>query len=131
MSTTANAPSPSADTTTFLVSRRLCTKVWVSNSSCHPRRQRSALKRPHTITHVIGSCDWAVGGQGQTMAGGEQDPRRPRPRGPPALLSRVTLSPIWSPAGLTRGEAPPRTPPPLLSVRRPHSAYPGRATRTG
>src|SRR2546430_11146952 len=76
MSTTANAPSPSAETTIFLMSRRLWTRVWVSNSSCHPRLQRSALKRPHTMTHVMGSCACAVGGQGQTMAGWKQETSR-------------------------------------------------------
>ena len=65
-----------AETTIFLMSRRLWTRVWVSNSSCHPRRQRAALKRPHTMTHVIGSCDCAVGGQGQTMAGWKQETSR-------------------------------------------------------
>src|SRR5437870_1414827 len=32
MSTTANAPSPSFETTTFLICRLLCTRVWVSNA---------------------------------------------------------------------------------------------------
>src|SRR6267154_2122205 len=102
MSTTANAPSPSALTTILLISRRLWTRVWVSNRSCHPRRQRSASKRPHTMTHVIGSCDCAVGGHGHTMAGWKQETSRSASWVSHARVSRSTISRICGSAWVKR-----------------------------
>jgi len=53
---------------------------------------QSTSKRPHTMTHVIGSCDWAVGGQGQTMAGWKQDTRSSGSWASHALVLRLTIS---------------------------------------
>src|SRR5215216_1768309 len=69
MSTTASAPSPSSDTSIFLVSLLLWISSCVSNSSRHRLPHLSGSYLPSTRRQSIGSWDFEVFGQGQTISG--------------------------------------------------------------
>src|SRR5215212_1551064 len=110
MSTTANAPSPSSDASIFRISRSLRTSSCVSNSSCQPLPHLSGSYLPHSSTQSIGSCEFVVLGQGQTMSGWNTLSNRSTSRVSQALVSRSTISSI---SDLT----PPIGPPPSTLLR--------------